>query len=428
MSKRTQIPKELTRKQISRRDREAVLRRRLLLGVAGVLALVLVIAAWGLYDQFVVQPRQPVAVVSGVPIRQDTYQKLVRFRRWDYRSYLSQLEAQAQQYAAGGEEQSFMLQYINQQIQQLESELNNVPMSVLDELIEDQVVRQEATRRGITVSPEEVQTQIEEEFGYWRNPPTPEPTAPVALETPEEADPTAEPTAAATEDVTPIAEATAAEPTEIPVDTPTPGPTPTPNPTPTPMTYEGFVEQSELWYQTLKGATGLTQQDFAWLVESGMYRQRLSEAMGAETPTTEEQVHARHILVETREEAEAVLARLAEGEEFAPLAAELSVDTSTKDQGGDLGWFGRGVMDSAFEEAVFALQPGETSDIVESSFGFHIIRLDERDANHPMDPDRLANAQSEAFSAWLQEQTALPSVERHWNANMVPKDIVATAR
>ncbi|MHB1295825.1 MAG: peptidylprolyl isomerase [Anaerolineae bacterium] len=415
MSKRTKTPKELTRKQISRRERETTQRKHLLLGTAGVLVLVLLVAAWGLYDQYVLTPRQPVAVVSGVSIRQDTYQKLVRFRRWDYGSYLEQLQAQSDQYAAGGEDMSFMVQYIDQQIQQLSSQLSSVPTAVLDELIEDQIVRQEAARRGITVTAEEVQTEIEQEFGYYRNTPTPDPTLASEVETP--VAPTAEPTTLPTEVVTPTI-----DPNVTPTEEPTLGPTATPEPTSTPMTYEGFVEQSSSWYETLKAGTGWTEEDLAWLVECALYRQRVADAIGAEAPTTQEQVHARHVLVDTSEAAEDVLARLEAGEDFAALATELSLDTSTKDQGGDLGWFGRGAMDSTFEEAAFALQPGETSGVVQSSYGYHVIRVDERDANRIMDADALATAQNEAFTTWLEEQTASSSVERYWDSSMVPAE------
>ncbi|MBE0484599.1 SurA N-terminal domain-containing protein [Marinobacter sp.] len=94
-----------------------------------------------------------------------------------------------------------------------------------------------------------------------------------------------------------------------------------------------------------------------------------------------EERRAAHILIDSGAEAEATLAtileRLDAGESFAELAQEFSVDTISARDGGDLGFAGRGVYDESFEEALFALAEGEISEPVETSFGVHLIRLDD---------------------------------------------------
>lgn len=103
-----------------------------------------------------------------------------------------------------------------------------------------------------------------------------------------------------------------------------------------------------------------------------------------------EQVHVRHVLLsipdgadakkrdEIRARAAAVLARLKSGEDFAKVAQSTSDDKATRDKGGDLGFIARGSAEEAFENAAFALQPGQLSDVIETGHGLHVIRLEER--------------------------------------------------
>lgn len=129
-----------------------------------------------------------------------------------------------------------------------------------------------------------------------------------------------------------------------------------------------------------------------------------------------EEFNAAHILVETKEAAETIKSRLDEGADFATLAREESTGP-TGENGGDLGWFQQGAMVPEFEDAVAGMEPGEISDPVQSQFGWHIIKLNEkRTAEAPeLDEvrDDIANTlRREAVEARIEELTADAKVER----------------
>jgi peptidyl-prolyl cis-trans isomerase C len=94
----------------------------------------------------------------------------------------------------------------------------------------------------------------------------------------------------------------------------------------------------------------------------------------------EEEVHARHILVEKKELAVELADKIKKGGDFAALAKENSKDPGSKEQGGDLGFFAKGQMVPAFEEAAFKLTKDQVSEPIETQFGWHIIKVDEKRA------------------------------------------------
>jgi peptidyl-prolyl cis-trans isomerase C len=92
----------------------------------------------------------------------------------------------------------------------------------------------------------------------------------------------------------------------------------------------------------------------------------------------EEEVHARHILVDNEAEAKKIAGRLKAGEDFAKVAAETSKDPGSKAEGGDLGWFTKERMVPDFATAAFAMKPGQISDPVKTQFGWHVIKVEEK--------------------------------------------------
>ena len=102
-------------------------------------------------------------------------------------------------------------------------------------------------------------------------------------------------------------------------------------------------------------------------------RKAYDEAAKADPP--QEEIHARHILLPTEDEAKAALARVKGGEDFAKVATELSKDPSG--DGGDLGWFTKDRMVPEFSEAAFKLKKGEVSEPIKTQFGWHIIKVED---------------------------------------------------
>ena len=137
--------------------------------------------------------------------------------------------------------------------------------------------------------------------------------------------------------------------------------------------------------------------------------QRIIEGM----PTTVEHIHARHILVDTFEEAERILAQLQASADFATLARAYSQDTSTRDNGGDLGFFPRGILVAPeVENAAFDLQPGQFSGVVPSVLGYHIVQVVERDPARPVIQENLRLLQDQAVQEWIEGLWYQAAVER----------------
>jgi parvulin-like peptidyl-prolyl isomerase len=123
----------------------------------------------------------------------------------------------------------------------------------------------------------------------------------------------------------------------------------------------------------------------------------------------EEEYHLRHILVETQEEAEAVLEKIRGGADFAELAKQRSLCPSGE-KGGDLGFITRGMTIKPFEDAAFVLKTGEISEVVKTEFGYHIIKLEEisperqktlEEAKVEIEYILLPEKQQNAFTEWL---------------------------
>jgi peptidyl-prolyl cis-trans isomerase D len=389
--------KVVSKKHVARLERERRQVRLIQYISIGVVAAVVLILAYGYLDLNYLQARQPIIEVNGDKVTTKEFQARVILQRNDLLN----------QYMLYQQYQQFGLD-VGNQITQIETSLNTpsiIGQQMIDNLINELLIRQEAERRGITVSADEVENFKREQFRFFPDgTPTPTVTPTAAVITyptlsPEQlalVTPTPVPTEGPT--VTPSPTPTL-DPAVTPEPSSTPAPTPLPSPTATPYTLEGYQTRIDEALTNMK-EIGLNEEQYQKLFETGLLRTKLIDAVTADLPREEEQVWARHILVSDLETANQVIERLNNGEDFGELAAELSEDTGSGANGGDLGWFGRGQMVPEFEEVAFDLKVGEISEPVESQFGYHIIQTLGH-ATVPMSESAYEQARQAEFNDFL---------------------------
>lgn len=354
--------KILSRKHMARQEREEIQTRYITYSSIAILAVIIILVTIALVDIYILTPNKPVAVVNDEEISTTDYQARVKFGRMQL---VNQFANTLQLMQSFDDEST--LQYFQSNLQQINFQLTPEihGQSVLDTMIDDVLIRQAADEIGISVSETELDEYIAEAFGYYPNgTPTPFPT--------EEGSPTQE-----------------APPEDIP--------------TPTVYTEDAFRQDYKDTMDSYKQSINITEAEFRDIVRAEILRNKMTEEIGKDVPTEEEQVLASHILVETEEEAQEVITRLEAGEDFSAVALEVSTDTGSGANGGDLGWFGRGRMVPEFEEAAFNLEIGEISDPIQSDFGWHIILKQDQELR-AIDDATYNQLTSTFFNDWLSQQ------------------------
>ena len=420
MAKKSQSSQTETRKQSRLRERDREQQRILWIALGIVAALVVIVLGVGYWRTVLAVQDETIATVNGTALKVRDYQTRARYDAQVILSRINNIQQAFQQFNPNDPSMASIAQYYEQQLGQEQASLLQVPSKALENLIDDELVRQEAAKRGITVTPEEIDREIEwsikENLGYER--PTATPTNGPSPTPTNTSTPTLVPTATATLPMT-----LEAQPTEAPTEIP--GPTETPEPTQTPLSADSYnAELTKYKDQFAKG--NLSFDNYRSIVATDLLRQKLNDALSTEVKTTAEQIDVRHILVKTIEEAQAVEKRLQAGEDFGKLASELSIDPSAKTNNGDLGWATRGRYVTEFDNAAWALtNPLQLSAPVTTTFGVHIIQLVAKDANRALDESALAQARANALQAWLDETRANAgaTIQRFFSADYVPSEI-----
>lgn len=424
MSNQENKPKVLTRKHVARLERErrqVAIVRTVAFVMIGIVALLI---GYGILDANYLRLQNPVVEVNGEKITVKQFQERVQLQRVN----LVNLYQQYQFY-----QQNFGMD-TTQQIQELDLYLNSpqaLGQLVIDQMVDEALIRQEAEKQGITVSDAEVEQEIRKSYNFFPNG-TPTPTiTPTTFEFPtltsqqltlypSTATPTTVPTSTPAPTTTPDPSVTAT-PTESTSGRPTPTFVPEDIPaTTTPYTEEGFKTEYKDTVTRFE-SFGVSEATLRAVYRNNLLRAKLQDTLSADIPAAEEQVWARHILVDSETEAVDIVALLKKGSDFAELAREKSSDTGSGAQGGDLGWFGKGMMVPEFETAAFAQPIGEIGEPVQSQFGYHIIQVLARQ-ELPLSASQLQQNRENAFAEWLTTAKAEAEITNYddWINQMPP--------
>jgi parvulin-like peptidyl-prolyl isomerase len=365
-----------TKKQLARSRKEAQQNRIIFITVGVLVAIIVVILAVGVLQELVLKPGQPVATINGTKIRLDDYRDLLTYNRYNQYVAISNLQSGLDELSASPEENEFLISFYEQQLQQQQSLLVFLPDTTVDELIDDELIRQKAEQEGLTVTADEVEQTINDDIRAALSPASQEPLT-------------------GTEQL----------------------------PTPTPISQEQIDEV----LATIIDNIQISEDSFRAIVGNNLLTEKLQELLASQVPTTGLVLDVNLIQTETEQEALDAQQRIEAGEDFAVVATEVSTDTVTAEDGGSLGWITTGQLvgsyGQALEDYAFSLEVGKLG-VVESDGMFYVILVSERDENGPLPADVLSRRQNSALSDWLEEQKASPDVviERLLDADQIPPD------
>lgn len=378
----------MTKRQLSRYQKEKREERLALGFVIAVVLLIVVVIAAGFFQEGFAKPNATVAKVNGASITAGAWAKAMVLQSRNLDNQMIYWDNQGLALGGGTDSsQAYLQQIVAQQKQQLQQAKDELIYTVPDQLIANELIRQEAEKRGIVVTPAEMDAAIRDMF-------QPTPQQPVTDTT-----------------------STTPTPTAIPANA---------------------WEQNFRQYLVSLGVSDSDYRQIALL--PGLQREKLQVVLSETMATSAEQIRLSHIVTDTQDMAVVILARVQAGEDFATLARDLSGDTATTEIGGDLGWYPREILSGEYgpdvESAAWALQLGEVvTSPVQSYSGYEIIKVTGREANRPLDSDKLTQLQSSALQNWLTAQMDTPAVERlmtsdtqQWVQTQVTKALQALAK
>jgi len=382
-------PTTMTKKQLSRWEREQRQVRYLWIFTIATVGLAALALVFGFVREAVLIPGEPILKVGDRTISQAMYARIVGLRDRELERQILYAESQAASYTQAAQadpSQSFLAQWMTQQVESLKQQRGMLDTEMLEALVDEEVIRQEAIRRGIVVSAADVEAALVSVFS-----PQPSTTEPLT----------------STETLTATT------------------PTPTVAPDAWRVTYQRYLTE-----------IGVSDAEYRQIaVEPTLYRQRLQETMATEVPTATEQLHLYALITDTIEAATGLLTRLQGGSTFADLSNGSSDLTSTV-PAWDVGWFPLVALQNEYgisvADRLWTMAPGQlVTEPLKVSYGFLVAQVTERDLNHPLSDTMRQQLQQAAFDEWLRAARSKPDVQRFLDSNKVEwvrKQVEAEAR
>lgn len=311
------------------------------MGGAIAVFIILAIPLIGFTQEYVLKGRQAVARVNGTTLSLSDYAKILSLREYLLDGQISNLES-----LAGGQANSGL----ESTLQSLEQTRASLPNQVVTDWISYQLMKEEAARLGISVTPDEVTAAIKPEF---------------------------DPLTAPDEEAEPLSD-----------------------------------EEFQSRYQEFLKQARTTDAVYRELRAMPLLGAKLEDQLTQDIKSPAPHVNLYAITTATEEQANDALARLQNGDDFAQVAGDISVDQGGGATDGEIGWVPRGLLEKDLEDAVFAAKIGEINGPVEASLGYVVFKVTERDEAREIDAQSMDQIRQNALFTWLDNAEQDAKVER----------------
>jgi non-canonical (house-cleaning) NTP pyrophosphatase len=345
-----------------------------------VAAIVLAVLAFGVIRELIIAPSEPVATVNGEKVSLQEYKPLLTYRRFRLHDNILALNSQLQQMDTTSEDNQFVVQFYQQQVQQLEGMLATAPDDTLDELIEDELIRAKAAEAGLAVTSTEIDTYLNEQL------------------------------AASASSAAPVTDTQGitVTPTAIPQET---------------------LDEN---YNQLLTAMQLSDREFRTMIGRSLLRTKVQDLLASQVSTTGLVVDVQMIQIDVTptitaalETVTTTLERVESGEDFGTVAKQVSTLPDVETNGGDLGPQAEGMLAGRYGQAVetlaLTLSPGQAGR-VESNGRYYIIRVADRNENGVLPEEALTARRDSALTNWLEEQKTIAEIKRLLTDGQIPPD------